>query len=566
MATGRADRRLLSLADGSRRYLATAIFFGLITTLLVIAQATLLAKVIAGVSNGRPASALTTSLAVLVLVILARAGASYAGEASALYAAVRVKSRLREQLTHHVLRLGPAWLSGQRTGELATLSTRGLDALDVYFARYLPQVMLAVLLPLAVLIRISAADWISAVIIVLTLPLIPVFMILVGSYTRNRTDRQWRILAQLGGHFLDVIEGLPTLMVFGRAKAQAATIRRITDDYRRTTMATLRIAFLSALVLELLATIATALVAVAVGLRLLDGKLSYQTALLVLLLTPEAYLPLRALGTHYHASMEGIAAGSAAFAVLDEPVQAVPGQGLPEQVGAVPPDLRAAEVQFAGVSLRYPDRDSAALDDVSFSIRPGSLVVVIGESGAGKSSLLSLLLRFCEPTEGEILVGGQRLDATAVADWRRQIAWVPQSPYLFAGSLLDNVRLAHPEADDDAVLRALQHADAHRFVAALPDGAATVIGERGLRLSTGQRQRIALARAFLRDAPLLLLDEPTAHLDAVTAQTVRASVERLMTGRTVVLTTHHAAWIKQADVVLELKHGRLRSIPSAVAS
>ena len=399
MATGRADRRLLALADGSRRYLATAIFFGLVTTVLVITQATLLAQVIAGVSEGKPARALSGSLAALALVIGARAASAYGGEAAALYAAARVKSKLRLRLMRHVLALGPSWLSGQRTGELVTLSTRGLDALDVYFARYLPQLMLAVLLPLAVLIRIGTADWLSAVIIAVTLPLIPVFMVLVGSYTRNRTTRQWRLLAQLGGHFLDVIEGLPTLMVFGRAKAQATTIRRITDDYRRTTMATLRVAFLSALVLELLATIATALVAVAVGLRLLDGKLSYQTALLVLLLTPEAYLPLRALGTHYHASMEGIAAGSAAFAVLDEPASAAP-----NLAGERPPDLLTTAVQFDGVSLHYPDRDSAALDDVSFTIQPGSLVVVIGESGAGKSSPCS---RYCSgsPSPPRVISG-----------------------------------------------------------------------------------------------------------------------------------------------------------------
>ncbi len=551
----------MSLADGTRGYLATAVFFGVVTTLLVIVQASLLARVIAGVSSGKTLGALSTSLAVLVLVVAARAGAAYGGETTALYAAVRVKSQLRDQLMRRVLGLGPAWLSGQQTGELATLSTRGLDALDVYFARYLPQLMLSLLLPLAVLITISAADWISALIIVLTLPLIPVFMILVGSYTRGRTNRQWRLLAQLGGHFLDVVEGLPTLLVFGRAKAQAKTIRRITDDYRRTTMATLRIAFLSALVLELLATIATALVAVAVGLRLLDGRLSYQTALLILLLTPEAYLPLRALGTHYHASMEGIAAGSAAFAVLDEP-----SPSPASQLENPAPDLRSVDVQFEGVSLRYPERDHPALDDVSFTIRPGSLVVVIGESGAGKSSLLSLLLRFAEPSEGEICVGGQRLADLSVAGWRQQIAWVPQSPYLFAGSLLDNVRLANPAADEDAVLSALRDADAHEFVSALPAGIATQIGERGLSLSSGQRQRIALARAFLRDAPVLLLDEPTAHLDTLTTRAVRNSVERLMDGRTVLLATHHAAWIKKADVVLEMRHGRLTPASSIATS
>jgi ATP-binding cassette, subfamily C, bacterial CydD len=561
VASNRVDRRLLGLADGARRYLVTAVLFGVGLTLLVLVQAGLLARAIAGVSSGKSLGDLGATLGALALVVVLRALASYAGETSALYAAVRVKSSLRTRLMRRAAQLGPSWLAGRRSGELVTLTTRGLDALDVYFSRYVPQLVLSVLVPFAVLITVASADWVSAVIIVVTLPLIPVFMVLIGLYTRRRTDRQWRLLAQLGGHFLDVVEGLPTLKVFGRAKAQAAVIRTITDRYRKATMATLRVAFLSALVLELLATIATALVAVTVGLRLLNGTLSYQTALFVLLLAPEAYLPLRTLGAQYHASMEGVAAGQSALSMLDDRPSETIASG-----DAVPPDLRRTAVHFSGVSLRYQDRDRDALDGVDLTIEPGSRVVVVGASGAGKSSLLSLLLRFTEPDQGELRIGGQPLRDLSLDAWRRRLAWVPQSPYLFAGSLRENILLADPGADDAAVLRAVDDAGAQEFISALPDGLETAIGERGLRLSAGQRQRIALARAFLRDAPMVLLDEPTAHLDPVTARTVRDTVDRLMIGRTVVLVTHHSGWIKSADVVVTIREGRLTVGPRLVAS
>ena len=315
------DPRLLRQARAARGYLVFTVVLGLAVTALVLAQAGLLAHALATAARGTGAAALRTTLILLLVVVAARALAAGGGEAVALRAAAKVKSQLRARLTAHTLRLGPAWLGGQRSGEIATLATKGLDALDPYFARYLPQLVLAVAVPLAVLARVAAADWISAVVIAVTLPLIPVFAVLVGLHTKARTQRQWRLLATLGGHFLDVVEGLPTLKLFGRAKAQAEVIQQVSEAHRKATMGTLRVAFLSALVLELAAALATALVAVEVGLRLLAGHLGYQTALLVLLLTPEAYLPLRAVGAQFHASMEGATAAARACAILEtEPV------------------------------------------------------------------------------------------------------------------------------------------------------------------------------------------------------------------------------------------------------
>ncbi len=445
------------------------------------------------------------------------------------------------------------------------MSTKGLDALDPYFARFLPQLVLAVLVPVAVLIRVGLADWVSALVIAVTLPLIPIFGVLIGMQTRAQTQRQWQLLARLGGHFLDVVEGLPTLKLFGRAQHQTEVIAEVTDAHRRATMRTLRVAFLSALVLELSAAIATALVAVEVGLRLLAGHLSYQTALLVLLLTPEAYLPLRAVGMQFHASMEGVTAAGRACEILDTPVPqstaAPAGRGL----GSGPPlqaDLRRDLIVLNGTSLVYPGRDAPALDRVSLVIRPGERIAVTGPSGAGKSSLVALLLRFAAPTGGRIEAGppggpGTDIAAFDLAAWRRQIAWVPQHPYLFDGTVASNIALGRPDASRADIAHAATLAGAAEFIGALPGGYATPLGERGARLSAGQRQRIALARAFLQDAPLLLLDEPAAHLDPLTARMIIDTMGRLMAGRTVVLITHGPGWIGGADRTLTLDQGRL---------
>jgi ATP-binding cassette subfamily C protein CydD len=513
------DPRLFRYAQAARGYLMAAAVLGVAVTGMVVAQAELLARLLAGAARGTRPAVWAAALIALLAVVAIRAAATYGGEVAALRAAAAVKSQLRRGLAGHLQRLGPSWLERQQPGEFTTMATRGLDGLDSYFARYLPQLVLACLVPAAVLATVAAADWISAVIIVVTLPLIPVFAVLVGLHTRARTQHQWQLLARLGGHFLDVVEGLPTLKLFGRAKPQADVIREVTDGYRSATMATLRVAFLSALVLELAAALATALVAVEVGLRLLAGHLEYQTALLVLLLTPEAYLPLRAVGTHFHASMEGAAAARRVCDILDTVPASADGtrsqtRGADGQAASgLGCDLRHDDITLDAVSLVYPGRDRPALDGVSLTIRPGDRIALTGPSGSGKSSLLGLLLRFTEPTVGKITAGGADLGRIDAGSWRRQVAWVPQRPYLFAATVAGNIALGQPDASREDIARAARLAGADVFIEALPHGYDTALGEHALRLSSGQRQRIALARAFLRDAPLLLLDEPTAHLD-----------------------------------------------------
>lgn len=566
------DPRLLRHARATRTFLVLTVTFGVATAGLVIAQASLLAYLITSAFlGGADLREMRGQMVALAVVLVGRALVAWASEWAAYRASAAVKSQLRAQLVEHAVQLGPARVAtgGAATGELVVLATHGLDALDGYFARYLPQLVLAALVPLAVGIRILASDLTSAVIIAVTVPLIPIFMIIIGKATQWQMDRQWQTLARLGHHFLDVVAGLGTLKVFGRAKAQVAMIRSVSEDLRRRTMSTLRLAFVSSLALELITTLSVALVAVSIGLRLVDGSLGLQTGLLVLLLAPEVYLPLRQVGTQFHASAEGVAAAQQAFDVLAMPLPeaGLEGAGLEgagragierTRVPCPVPDLSTATIRLEGVSVTYAGRGGSALDDFDLELSPGRIVALVGPSGAGKSTVVAALLGFAQPSAGHIVVSGpdtgspiDRADLDLDA-WRAQLAWVPQRPHLFAATVADNIRLGKAAATDAEVMRAAELAGAAEFIGALPAGLGTLLGERGAGLSTGQRRRIALARAFLRDAPVLLLDEPTAGLDADSEAVVADAISRLMMGRTVLLVTHRPALAAIAHEVVEL--------------
>ncbi|MER7248850.1 thiol reductant ABC exporter subunit CydD [Kribbella sp. NPDC000426] len=524
------DPRLLRRARGARVFLAASVLIGVASGVLIVVQAVLLAHGITGVvlrGNGVAGVGLA-----LALVVAGRALLVWGQEVVAQRAAAAVKSTLRRQVLEHSLKLGPVWLSGERSSALTTLLTKGLDDLDPYFARYLPQLVLASTVPAGVIGWMATGDLIAAGTVLVTLPLIPIFMALIGWATQARSRRRQHALAVLAHHFADVVGGLTTLKLFGRAKAQESAVRRVTDQHRAASMGSLRLAFLSSFALEVLASISVALVAVGVGLRLVDGKLGLETALMVLILAPEAYLPLRQVGLQFHASADGVAASEEVFRVLETPL---PVRGDRTDV----PDLRVSPVQMYDVTVRYPGRDEPALDGFDLELRPGEVVALTGPSGAGKSTALAVLLGFVEPESGVVVAGGSAADEFDPAEWRRQFAWVPQRPGLRLGTVADNVRLGRPTGSDDEVRLALITAGAGELALDKP------VGEQGQLLSGGQQRRVALARALITNAPVLLLDEPTAGLDPDAEAAVITGLRS--TGRTVLMVAHRPALIAAAD-------------------
>ena len=469
-----------------------------------------------------------------------------------------VKADLRVRLLERAVALGPRWAADQASGEVALLATRGLDALDGYFGRYLPQLALAAIVPFAVVVCLFAVDVVAALTVALTVPLIPVFMILIGKMSETHRARRWVALGRLAHRFTDVVAGLPTLRAYGRAGSQVAILRSITDAYRTTTMATLRVAFLSALALELLATISVALVAVGVGLRLAAGDLTLEVGLFALILAPEAYLPLRRLGAEFHASEEGVTAATRAFEVIDT---ALPGRGA----GARPP-VAIGAVVVDGVSVEQPGRDVVAPARVSLVVRPGEIVAVTGPSGAGKSTLLAVILGLLDPSAGRVAVQGRDGVETDVRDldadaWRARVAWVPQVPYLFPGSVAENVRLATPSASDAEVGAALASVGLGDLS---PD---RQLGERGRGLSSGQRRRVGLARALVRGAPVLLLDEPTAGLDEAAEAIVLAAVrDAARGGAAVLLVAHRPGAVAEADRTVAVRWAPASDVADAPTS
>ncbi|NMO88228.1 thiol reductant ABC exporter subunit CydD [Actinomycetospora sp. TBRC 11914] len=542
------DPRLLRHVRPARTFVVLTAAAGVAVAGLVVAQADLLSRTVArAFTDGAGLDVLAPLVLALVVVGGTRAVLTWATEAAAVRTSALVRARLRADLVDHVLRLGPRDPRLPSTAELAVLATRGVDALDGYLRRYLPTLLLATTVPVLVGVRLLTADWVAAAIVAVTVPLVPVFMVLVGLHTRDDTAKRWRALAVLGHHFLDLVAGLDVLVAFGRAGRQSERLRTVAEEYRRATMRTLRVAFLSALVLEVLASLSVALVAVSVGLRLVDGSLDLATGLLAIMLAPEIYLPLRALGARFHDSAEGLTAAGEVFAVLDT---APPDPGSARRPAPDPSrvPLRVEDVTVDG-------RHGPVLDGLRMRIVPGEVVGVRGASGVGKSTLVDLLLGLRRPERGRISVGGVDLAELDLASWWERVAWVPQRPVLVAGTVAENLRLARPGAPDDDVAAAARAA--HLDVALDAE-----VGERGGGLSTGQQRRVALARALLADRPLLLLDEPTEGVDADTEAAIVAALPAALAGRSALVVSHRDTVLAACDRVVAVAGGAAVTVPS----
>ena len=553
------NKRLLQYVKTMYLYVAIVGVLGLLTAICIITQASFIAQIINKVFLLKQSlPQLQTALFILLGILFLRAILIWLGDVATNAVSCSVKSDLRNRLFTHLFKLGPLYIKGERSGEIVNTTADGVEALDAYFIQFFPQVVATLIIPTVVLIVVFRIDVLSGVVLLITWPILPFFMALIGIQANAMTKKRWQVLSLLSAHFLDVLQGLTTLKLFGRTQLQEETIRRVSDRYGEITMKVLRVAFLSSFVMEMGATLSTGIVAVEIGLRLLYGGIAFEPAFFILLLAPEFYLPLRSLGTQFHASMESSASAERIFNILETPTQSI-------QTSVTDTPVEVAihtSLAFQDVHYTYPSSDEKqgnkeALQGISFEVLPGQKVAFVGASGAGKTTIASLLLRFMELTQGAITVDGRPIQQMTAQTWRKFVAWQPQNPYVFNTTIAENIRMGRADASLAEVVQAAQAADVHELIQTLPQGYDTVIGERGARLSGGQVQRLSLARAFLKNAPILLLDEATSTLDGESEEQVFRSIDRVMKDRIVLVIAHRLNTIKNADQIIVMQDGRV---------
>jgi thiol reductant ABC exporter CydD subunit len=534
---------------------------GITGGLLLIFQAKVLSAIVANVFiDGLTLAGVRPLLQKLIFIALCRAFLTIVADVAAKRLAVSIKEQVRKLLIDHLANLGPAYTQNEASGELALAAVQGVEELDAYLSQYLPQLVLAAIVPLAILLFVFPMDVLSGFVLLLTAPLIPIFMVLIGKTSEALTRKQWTALSRLSAHFLDTLHNLKMLKLFNQSRVQAEQVRLVSDRYRVTTMNVLRVTFLSALVLEMAGTLSTAVVAVEIGLRVLYGHMVFQDALFILVMAPEFYLPLRMLGLRFHAGMSGMAAARRIFEVLGSEPLLKQADGEPVEIkqSDISPVFHSPyEIRMKNVSITYPGRSEPALEDINLMIPSGQLTALVGPSGAGKSTLINLLLRFMNPDAGEITCGGIDLVKIPPDEWRKWASWVPQQPYLFFDTLAANIAMSADDIDIQKMRNAAEVASLMKWIETLPKGYETLIGERGARLSGGQAQRLALARAFYCDRPILLLDEPSSNLDAELEEELSRITAELCRSRTVVTIAHRLSTVYNADHIHVLDKGRI---------
>ncbi len=577
------NKRLLQYVKTMYLYIAAVGVLGLLTAVCIITQASFIAQIINNVFLLKQSlPQLQTALFILLGVLVLRAILVFSGDTITNAVSCVVKSDLRNRLFTHLFKLGPLYTKGERSGEIVNTTADGIEALDAYFIQFFPQVAATLIIPTIVLITVFRIDVLSGVVLLVTWPILPFFMALIGIQANAMTKKRWQVLSLLSAHFLDVLQGLTTLKLFGRTTLQEETIRRVSDRYGEITMKVLRVAFLSSFVMEMGATLSTGIVAVEIGLRLLYGGIAFEPAFFILLLAPEFYLPLRSLGTQFHASMESSASAERIFTILETPIQekmqgdrkgfpyifadvrvgetlavSLPPHGMktPAREKVVRTSLAFHDVHYSYPAADDEQRQKEALQGVSFEVLPGQKVALVGASGAGKTTIASLLLRFMEPTQGKITLDGRPIQQMTAQAWRQFVAWQPQNPYVFNTTIAENIRMGRADASLEEVIQAARAADVHEFIETLPHSYDTIIGERGARLSGGQVQRLSLARAFLKNAPILLLDEATSTLDGESEERVFRTIDTVMKERIVLVIAHRLNTIKNADAIIVVQDG-----------
>jgi ATP-binding cassette subfamily C protein CydD len=549
------DRNLIRLLKEEKRPFVLSGIAGSLGALMLIAQAWSLGSVVELVFRTTTAwKGILPFVSLFAFSSVIRLALNQAGHQAAKQGTLGIRNSLSARLAGTVADLGPAFTRSEQSGRLVTTMLKGVESVDPYFSQYIPQLLMALVTPVVILAAVFPSDWIAGLILLLSAPLIPAFMIVIGKRSSAATEKQWNTMSRMSGYFLDMLQGLTTLKLFAQEKARRDGIGEASENFRRSTMQVLKIAFLSSLALELVGTAGTALAAISIGLRLASGAMPFQPAIFILLLIPDFYLTLRQLGTRFHAGMEGVTASKEMHGILDRAAAELRPAG---NIDITAREAASKPIVIDNLSFTFPGGAKPALDGISCTLEPGTVTALTGPSGAGKSTLLNLLLRFIEPQDGSISLGPTPICQFRQEAWYRQIAWVPQHPFLFNATIRENLLLARPGASEADIAEALIQAGLLDMVRSLPEGLETMIGEQGSRLSGGEAQRLSLARAFLKDAPILLLDEPTSHTDPILESKLRSAMETLMKGRTVIMIAHRLESIRNADTILVLEQGRI---------